>query len=175
MGASKVVAVDRNQKNLDMCKELGCHASFLLDRKENADYNPDTKLGEFVSEITYGKGADVVFEMAGGNESVNNALSTARSGGEVVLFGLKDGDFTIPALKDIIVNGLTIHGVIGRQIFNTWQTSQRVLSDKTNGVQDKIWDVILNKGEGTVTNFGSYTPELLEKMMQDNPKIIIRM
>jgi len=126
-------------------------------------------------ELTYGKGVDVAFEMAGPNSSVVNALNITRGGGEVVLFGLKDGDFTIPRFNQTIVKGLTLHCVIGRQIFKTWQTSQRILSDKKNGVQDKIWKIILREGGGTILPFNEYTPVIFEEMMRKWPKILIKM
>lgn len=174
-GASKVIAVDRNERNLEICAKLGAHFKFLLSKKDTEVYIPDQELLSSVKDLTYGKGADIVFEMAGSNESVNNALSIVRSGGDVALFGLKDGDFMIPKFKDIIVKGVTLHGVIGRQIFNTWQIAQRVLSDKANGVQDKIWEIVLNKGEGTVVDFDQYTAEMFKEKMERSPKILVKM
>jgi len=106
---------------------------------------------------------------------VVNAIAITRSGGEVILFGLKDGDFMLPQFKNTIVKGLTLHGVIGRKIFDTWQISQRVLSDKTNGVQDAIWRIILKEGKGTIIPFASYTKGLFEKKMREHPKILLKM
>ncbi|OGZ58502.1 MAG: hypothetical protein A3B96_01505 [Candidatus Spechtbacteria bacterium RIFCSPHIGHO2_02_FULL_43_15b] len=173
-GASKIIAVDRNSENLDIARELGADRAILISRKDASTYLPDKKLENAVRKLTYGKGVDVAFEMAGGNESVSNALSIARNGGDVILFGLKDGDFTIPKFSQIIVKRLNLHGVIGRQIFQTWQTSQRILHDKKNGVQDKIWSVILKRGRGTVMDFDKYTPELFKDKMK-YPKILLKM
>jgi threonine 3-dehydrogenase len=135
-GAAKVVAADINKANLAMAKSLGAHETVFIKSGSNKTFLKQ------IDKLTYGKGVDVSFEMAGPNDSVNNALEITRGGGEVVLFGLKDGDFTIPRFNRVIIKGLTIHSVIGRKIFATWQTSQRVLSDKKNGIQDKIWKVI---------------------------------
>lgn len=165
-GAAKIIAVDPNKANLAMAKRLGAH--------NVCGSKPDT-LQLFVNRLTYDKGVDVTFEMAGPNDSVNNALAITRSGGEVVLFGLKDGDFTTPDFHRIILKGLTLHGVIGRQIFSTWQTSQRVLSDKANGIQDKIWKIILKQGEGTILPLSQYTPEKFLEMMGKYPKILLKM
>jgi hypothetical protein len=92
-----------------------------------------------------------------------------------VLFGLKDGDFVLPHFNRAIVKGLTLHGVVGRKIFVTWQISQRVLSDKQNGIQDKIWRVIMKSGRGTIVPLSGYTPEILEAKMKQHPKILIKM
>ena len=171
-GAAKIIAIDVNQTNLETAKELGAHETILIKKSEGL--HADSELEQKIRQLTYGKGVDVAFEMAGPNVSVNNALAVTRSGGQVVLFGLKDGDFVIPNFNRAIIKGLTLHGVIGRQIFETWQTSQRMLSDKTNGIQDKIWHGILKEGMGTIIPFESYAKDSFEQKMVQHPKILIK-
>jgi threonine 3-dehydrogenase len=162
-GAIKVIAVDINPANLAMAKALGadetCDAGSAVAR---------------IMELTNGIGADVGLEMAGPFSSVNNAFDSARRGGHVVLFGIKDGDLTIPKFSRTIFKGLTIHAVIGRRIFETWEVSDRVLADSTNGVAEKVWNIILKGGAGTVLPFADFTPEAFEKAMNENPKIIFK-
>src|SRR5690606_8852365 len=51
-------------------------------------FAPDTnELGDGVREITEGRGADLVLELAGAAQSVESALALARTGGTVVLAG----------------------------------------------------------------------------------------
>jgi len=171
-GAVKIVAVDILEANLNTAKELGAHEVVLLRKRDDIEADPG--LLQRIRELTYDKGVDVTFEMAGPNASVNNALAITRGGGEVVLFGLKDGDFVIPEFKDAIVKGLTLYGVIGRQIFQTWQTSQRMLSDKTNGIQEKVWKHILKEGRDTIIPLDSYSKELFEQKMAEHAKILIK-
>lgn len=174
-GAAKIIAVDFNQNNLNMAKELGAHEVIKIENKNKIhEWVSDAEVVKKIMKLTYGKGVDIAIEMAGPESSLNNALESVRRGGHVILFGIKDGDFTIPKFSRLIVKGLTLHGVIGRRIFSTWQTAQRVLSDKSNGVQDKIWDVILKKGKGTVIPFSEYNKENFEKSMNENPKIIFK-
>jgi len=52
--------------------------------------------------------------------------------------------------------------------------ADEVLSDKTNGVQDKMWDIILKKGEGTIMPFQNYTVDGFEKLMHEHPKVIFK-
>ena len=113
-------------------------------------------------------------EMAGPASSVNNCIEATRRGGHVILFGLKDGDITIPKFSRSIIRGLTFHGIIGRNIFQTWQISQRMLSDKSNGIQEKIWNVILKGGKGTIIDMKDFTPESFEKSMNEHPKVIFK-
>ena len=92
-----------------------------------------------------------------------------------MFFGIKDGDFVIPHFSRLIVKGLTIHSIIGRQIFKSWQIAQRILSDRTNGIQDAMWQVIMNEGKGTVIPFSEYSIALLEERMAEYPKLIFDM
>ena len=174
-GAAKVIAADINKANLALAKRLGAHEVVLLgEEKTSASPSAHQGLVKEVLRLTYGKGVDVSFEMAGPNASLLNALGVTRSGGDVVLFGLKDGDFVIPHFNQAIIKGLTMHGVIGRRIFSTWQIGQRMLSNKKNGIQDAIWSVILKEGKDTVIPFSSYSKKLLEEKMEKHPKILIK-
>lgn len=174
-GAAKIIAVDINPDNLAMAKELGAHETVQISggAKANA-WEHDPEVVERVMELTYGKGVDVAMEMAGPASSLNNALEVTRRGGEVVLFGVKDGDFTIPKFSRFIVKGLTVYGVIGREIFKTWQTSQRILSDHSNGLQDKMWNVILKGGQGTIVDFAGYDQAEFEKALNAHPKVVFK-
>jgi threonine dehydrogenase-like Zn-dependent dehydrogenase len=125
-------------------------------------------------ELTYGKGVDVALEMAGPHSSINNTIDSVRRGGHVVLFGIKDGDLTIPGFTRVILHGLTLHAVFGRRIFETWQIAQRVLSKKSNGIQDQMWNVILNGGKDTILPFAEFDPAAFEKQMDEHAKLVFK-
>ena len=175
-GAAKIIAVDVNPDNLKMAKELGAHETILIEKTEKSqEWEHDTEAVDRIMELTYGKGVDVSMEMAGASASLNNCIQSTRRGGHVIAFGIKDGDMTIPNFsRMVVVRGLTIHGIIGREIFKTWQIAQRMLSDKTNGIQDAIWNVILKGGKGTILDFSKFTPESFEKAMNEHPKIVFK-
>jgi len=69
-----------------------------------------------------GGGADVVLELSGAEPSVNLGMAAARRGATISLLGLPKGksltihDYT----NDFIFKGLTLHGIVGRRIFETW-------------------------------------------------------
>lgn len=172
-GAAKVIAIDTNPVNVAMAKTLGAHEGIVIEPSQKAhDYDSDPAVIDRIKVLTYGKGVDVSLEMAGFNSSVNNCIAATRSGGHVILFGIKDGDFVLPKFSSMVVRGLTLHNIIGRQIFKTWQISQRVLSDASNGVQDKIWNIILKGGVGTTIKLSDFTPELMEQKMAEHPKLV---
>ena len=175
-GAAKVIVADISAKNLEMAKKLGADETILIERKQKTnDYDTDPEVIDRIMELTYGKGVDVAMEMAGPPSSVNNAIDATRRGGQVVLFGIKDGDLTIPDFSRLILRGITIHSVIGRRIFETWQISQRVLSQKSNGIQDKIWEVILEGGNGTIIPLKDFIPEHFEKELNEHAKLLFKM
>ena len=175
-GAAKIIAVDINPANLKVAKKLGAHETVQIQKKRKKnDWEHDPEVVAKILQLTYGKGVDVSMEMAGPFSSVNNCIESTRRGGHVVLFGIKDGDLTIPRFSPrVIVRGLTLHGIIGRQIFRTWQIAQRMLSDKSNGIQDAIWNIILKKGKGTILDFKKFTPASFEKAMNEHPKIVFK-
>ncbi len=175
-GAAKIIAIDVNSANLAMANELGAHETILIPKSgKKSEWEADYDVVERIMELTYGKGVDVSMEMSGAPASLNNCIESTRRGGHIVAFGIKDGDMTIPAFsRNIVVRGLTIHGIIGREIFKTWQIAQRMLSDKTNGIQDAMWDVIMKKGKGTILDFHTFTPENFEKAMNEHPKIVFK-
>lgn len=174
-GAAKVIAVDINPANLEKAKALGADETILIEKKTKTnEWDNDPEVIERIMELTYGKGVDVSMEMAGPQSSLNNSIDATRRGGDVILFGIKDGDFTVPNFPRVIVRGLTLHAVIGREIFKTWQISQRVLSQKSNGIHDKIWEVIMDSGNDTVLNFSDFNPDVFEEKMNKHPKLVFK-
>jgi threonine 3-dehydrogenase len=172
-GAAKVIAVDVNEENLETARQLGAHETVKIEpATKDHDYDADPNVVKRVMELTYGKGVDISLEMSGFNSSVNNAVACTRFGGDIVFFGIKDGTLVIPNFTKLVVQGTTIHNVIGRKIFETWQISQRVLSDQSNGVQEKVWEIIMKGGQGTVIKLSEFTPELMEERMAAHPKLV---
>lgn len=175
-GAAKIVAVDVNEHNVAMAKQIGAHEGIVIKQKEKEHaYDHDPEVIARINELTYGKGVDVSLEMAGFNSSVNNAIASTRYGGDIILFGIKDGDFVVPKFSELIVKGITLHNVIGRQIFKTWQIAQRVLSDSTNNVQEHVWKTIMHSGHGTIIKLSEFTPEMMEEKMKQYPKLLFDM
>jgi threonine 3-dehydrogenase len=175
-GAAKVIAIDVNKDNVDTAIRLGAHAGIVINPSQKGhDYDHDPDVIKQINELTYGKGVDVSMEMAGFNSSINNCIEATRYGGQVILFGIKDGDVVIPKFSKMVVKGLTLHNIIGRQIFKTWQIAQRVLSDKANGVQDKMWEEIMHGGNGPVLKFSEFSTELMEEKMKQYPKLVFDM
>ncbi len=176
LGATRVIGIEPNPGNVKMAKQLGADDVIQLDLSRSAPHgwSADKALVSQVREAFGGIGADVSMEMAGFNSSVNNAIQSTRRGGEVILFGLKQGNFHIQAFDRLIVNGITLHSVIGRRIFETWYIGRNLLEDKSNGIQEKISNIILGGGDNSVVHIDEFTPESFEDTLKAWPKPLIQ-
>jgi len=171
LGASRIIGIEPSEENARLAEELG--ADEVVRFKPKQGWTSDSQVVEKVRRFG-GDGVDVAIEMAGYNSSVNNTLRSVRMGGEVILFGIKEGDFTVEAFSDLVSRGISLHGVIGRRIFETWNVSTGLLEAKENGIQDRIYDVILNRGGDTVVSIDDYDPGDFEKRITAHPKVLIK-
>lgn len=176
LGATRIIGVEPNPANRKMALKLGADEVLpvTVDPNHAHSWAADKDAVEAVRAALGGIGADVSMEMAGFNSSVNNAIQATRRGGEVILFGLKQGNFHVQAFDRMIVNGLTLHSVIGRRIFETWYITRNLLEDRTNGIQDRIYEVILGGGEDSVVHIDEFNPAGFEKTLADWPKPLIQ-
>jgi 2-desacetyl-2-hydroxyethyl bacteriochlorophyllide A dehydrogenase len=77
-GASCIIAVDINGKQLEKAEKAGADFTFLAG-EEN--------LAERIRSLTGFRSADIAFEVVGINQSVNTAIEAVRKGGKVILVG----------------------------------------------------------------------------------------
>ncbi len=118
VGASKVFAVDLNDYRLDLAKKLGADVCL----------NPKTQ--DVISEIlnqTDGLGVDVVCEMSGSGIAMNQAFKYLKKGGRMSILGLPDHPFTIDVANDIVFKGVTVNGITGRRIMETWKQGKELI------------------------------------------------
>jgi threonine 3-dehydrogenase len=175
MGASKVIGVEVNPHHAELARQLGCDAVFTpATPPPEMPWASDPTLRQRVLQMTDGVGADVVLEMAGFNSALNNAIKCVRRGGNVVAFGVKNGNAVIEDVHRIVMDGIQIQGVVGRRIFQTWEITRNLLENRSNGIQEAVWNVILNRGEGTLVDIADWDRDRFEQTIRTNPKAIIR-
>jgi len=137
-------------------------------------HESDPGLIQSVLDLTDGLGVDIAFEMVGHNSAINNAIKVVRRGGHIVLFGVRNGDVVIEDYHRVVMNGLQFHGVVGRRIFDTWEITRALLEDSSNGIQDAIFNIILNKGNGSVVHITDWDKTSFEQVIKSHPKPIIQ-
>jgi len=118
-GAAKVIASDVNPNRLALAKKMGAHV--IINAAQ--DDVVRTVLAETGSE-----GVDVVCEMSGVPAALHQAFATVRMGGRVQLLGLPKGEVSVDFATEIIFKGITVYGVIGRKMYETWHQMRRFLS-----------------------------------------------
>lgn len=175
MGARQVIGVEPDPHHRELAKALGCdHVLTPPAPPKDEPWRSSPELCNHIRALTDGVGVDVAMEMAGFNSSLNNALHMVRRGGDVVLFGVRNGDFIYENAHRIVMNGLNLHGVVGRRIFETWNLTRALLEQTDNGIQDAIWNVILRKGEGTIVSIDDFATGAFEATMTNHPKVLLK-
>lgn len=172
LGAARVFGIEPSPERRQLAERAG--ADIVLPVRPGKDPHSDPELVDAIRSQTNGIGLDVALEMSGYNASLNNAVHCTRRGGDVVLFGLHSGDFVLERFERIIMNGLTLTSVIGREIFRTWTLTQRLLEDRANGIQDKVLELVLHGGDDTILDIDAFEAERFERMMRQHPKILVR-
>lgn len=74
--------------------------------------------------------ADVVLEMSGNPDAINQALKSVRIAGMVVFFGIPKKEVAIDVGKYIINKEIKIESVFGRKIWKTWYQTADLLKAK---------------------------------------------
>lgn len=132
-GASRVIAIDINPQKLALAKSLG--ADDVFDGRD-----PD--LRQQVYALTGGHGADVLLEMSGSGAAINAGLGMVRNGGRAALLGLPSDDVSLNLAENIIFKGLTVLGINGRKMFETWYQMQAMVTARRIDLSPIITHVI---------------------------------
>ena len=117
-GASSVFAIDVNPAKLELAKRLGADETF------------DARQPGLVEEIkrrTSGDGVEVLLEMSGSGSAIDAALQMVRNGGTAALLGIPSDNININLAERIIFKGLTVLGINGRTMFETWYQTQALV------------------------------------------------
>jgi len=118
-GAAKVIASDVNPTRLALAARMGAHVTIDA-RKEDVT--------SAVLAATGGEGADVVCEMSGVPSALHQAFASVRLGGRVQLLGIPKDQVPIDFATEIIFKGITVYGVVGRKMYQTWHQMRRFLT-----------------------------------------------
>ena len=118
-GAAAVYATDTRAYRLDLAMQLGA------DRVVNA---LEADVEAAIMEQTGGHGVDVVLEMSGAPTAIRQAMRICRRGGRVSLMGIPAQPVELDMAEDMIFKGLTIHCIVGRRLYETWDTMRALLA-----------------------------------------------
>lgn len=109
-GARHVVVTDVNPFRLDLARRMG--ASLALDVRRESIAEAQKKLG-------MKEGFDVGLEMSGNEDAFRDMLANMAHGGKIAMLGIPEKAMGID-WNLVIFNMLTIRGIYGREMYETW-------------------------------------------------------
>jgi threonine 3-dehydrogenase len=117
-GARHIVITDVAEGRLATAREMGATRAVVAD---------ESSLRAAMADLGMTEGFDIALEMSGSPHAVADILRHANHGAKVALLGL----FARPAeidLNQAILKGLTIKGIYGREMFDTWYKAVAMLN-----------------------------------------------
>lgn len=109
-GARYVVITDVNEYRLDLARKLGATLAVDVRTKGIADVQ---------AELGMKEGFDVGLEMSGNPRAFRDLLANMCHGGKIAMLGIPSEEVAID-WNTVIFNMLTIKGIYGREMYETW-------------------------------------------------------
>ena len=104
-GCGQIIAVDIDDRKLEMASQLGADACFNNARED---------VIQRVQDLTHGQGAEVAYEVVGVTSSCQLALSSLRKGGSLILVGNISPEISLP-LQSIVTREVRLFGSCASQ------------------------------------------------------------
>jgi threonine 3-dehydrogenase len=133
VGATTIFAIEVNEHRRKLATEM--KADYALDPSKE-------DVRAIVAEKTGGLGVDVVLEMAGHPDAIRTAFDIIRRGGRMSLLGLTSKPIQLNFSEDIIFKGITIQGINGRRMYQTWYQMTALLKSGRLDLRPVITDRI---------------------------------
>lgn len=116
VGARHVVITDVNDYRLELAKKMGATHAINVKKTTIADCRKELGLIGF----------DIGLEMSGNRDAFESMLENMYHGGRIALLGILPNTAQVN-WDQVIFKGLTIKGIYGREIFETWYKMQTML------------------------------------------------
>jgi threonine 3-dehydrogenase len=104
------VITDVNPTRLRIAEKMG--VSLAVDVRTSGP-------AEAMAALGMTEGFDVGLEMSGNKEALRSMIATMAHGGRIGLLGFLEGETPVE-LERVIFGGLTLKGIYGREMFETW-------------------------------------------------------
>ena len=109
-GARHVVVTDLNPYRLRLARDMG--ATLAVDPREH-------DLVDVQRELGMTEGFDIGLEMSGSPDALHGMIANMAHGGRIALLGIPLDEIALD-LGPVIFNMLTLKGIYGRQMYETW-------------------------------------------------------
>lgn len=118
VGAKKIIAIEINEYRRNLAKELG--ADIVINPLEE-------DVVKRVLEETNGLGVDVLGEFSGNKQAIEQAFKYIKLGGYMSILGIPSKNIEIDLAQDVVFKGITIYGVTGRIMYDTWHQVRGII------------------------------------------------
>jgi len=125
-GANKIVAVEISDYRCNLAMNL--NADYVLNPRVE---NVTTEINALSKNFPF----DICLEMSGSEEGIRLCFSSIKMGGKLVLFGLPTKPFPIDVSNQIVLRGISIFGITGRKIFDTWNKTDTIIREMKNDLK----------------------------------------
>jgi threonine 3-dehydrogenase len=132
-GAARVFASDVAPYRLEVARRMQADAVIDVSRESFVDR---------VRQLTGGQGLDGVLEMSGNPQAMRDGLAALRNGGRLSLLGLPKEPFELDWNRLVIFKGITLHGIIGRRMYETWYQMDNLLGSGRLDIRPAITHVM---------------------------------
>lgn len=122
VGARHVVITDVNDYRLNLAKEIAAVCTVNVAKQT---------VGDAMKELHMREGFDVGLEMSGNGAAFATMVDTMKNGGKIALLGIHSTPPQIDWDK-VVFHGLTIQGIYGRKMFETWYKMMAMLRSGLN-------------------------------------------
>ncbi|WCR05345.1 L-threonine 3-dehydrogenase [Paracoccus saliphilus] len=110
-GARHVVITDINPDRLKLAEHVCCNLRAVDVSKED--------LRDVIRDLGMKQGFDVGLEMSGSQQALDQMVEALIMGGKIALLGIPPGKSPVD-WSQIVFKAITIKGVYGREMFETW-------------------------------------------------------
>jgi threonine 3-dehydrogenase len=122
VGARHVVITDVNDYRLSIAKQMGATLAINVTRES---------LDSAMQQLGMREGFDVGLEMSGNASALRDMLRTMHHGGSIAMLGIPATEVAID-WNEVILKGLTLKGIYGREMFETWYKMAALLQSGLN-------------------------------------------
>jgi len=147
-GARNIIVTDINPARLEMAANLGATAVVNV-----ADQPLTTFLEKNAAALGLKEGFDIGLEMSGNPHAFNDMIATMANGGKIALLGILPDQAPIN-WHTVVFNSLTIKGIYGRQMYDTWYRMAALLQ---SGLAQEIAPIITHRFPHTQFNEAFHT------------------
>lgn len=124
VGARSIYVTDISPYRLGLARTMGADVTLNAAKED---------IVAVVRQATEGEGVDVLLEMSGAPSAIRDGFRLLKDGGVAVLLGIPPAPFEFDLANEVIFKGVTVHGIIGRRLWETWYQMRGLLN---SGVVD---------------------------------------